>query len=306
MKNLNSSTTPARIELFDYNGIKKSTTPSTPVTPSSSPVTGSEKKKINHACTECRKAHKACSGGRPCERCIRTGLSDKCQSSPRKKRVLTKKSWTNFLEEATKNQNEEVRPQEVVTPPSHKVINPNFQNIMHSTPFRPGTTSNIQKQYNNMNLLDTTPINMNPGDSARMRNSPATPYPTALNYHNYKPSPAMPSIILAPIRDNISNFDHNTARSSSTFVGVLPSPAQHPDGLPLEGLSLSRRSSVSEQRQGAPAIGSSQIGLDVRRGSLDGVQEITRKMEDMSAPSMMLPAFGPTDFSHLNHHRIFN
>jgi hypothetical protein len=46
---------------------------------------------------ECRKAHKACSGGRPCERCSKLGLDDKCISTVRKKRILTKRYWANFM-----------------------------------------------------------------------------------------------------------------------------------------------------------------------------------------------------------------
>jgi ribosomal protein L44E len=56
-------------------------------------------RKLNYACTECRKAHKACSGGRPCERCAKLGLGPQCHSSQRKKRHLTKKYWFDFLQQ---------------------------------------------------------------------------------------------------------------------------------------------------------------------------------------------------------------
>ncbi len=64
----------------------------------------SANRKVNYACTECRKAHKACSGGRPCERCSKLGLDSKCRSSARKKRILTKKYWFDFLQQQQQQQ----------------------------------------------------------------------------------------------------------------------------------------------------------------------------------------------------------
>ncbi|KAL0489138.1 transcription activator of gluconeogenesis [Acrasis kona] len=55
--------------------------------------------KTNYACTECRKAHKACSGQRPCERCVKFGIGETCSSSTRKRRSLTKKYWVDFLQQ---------------------------------------------------------------------------------------------------------------------------------------------------------------------------------------------------------------
>ncbi|KAF0980390.1 hypothetical protein FDP41_013604 [Naegleria fowleri] len=54
-------------------------------------------RRVNYACTECRKAHKACSGERPCDRCKKLGMEDKCKSSVRKKRILTKRYWVHFM-----------------------------------------------------------------------------------------------------------------------------------------------------------------------------------------------------------------
>lgn len=33
------------------------------------------------SCTKCRRAHRNCDGGKPCERCVRTGNSEHCYST---------------------------------------------------------------------------------------------------------------------------------------------------------------------------------------------------------------------------------
>jgi hypothetical protein len=57
-----------------------------------------QKRKINFACTECRKAHKGCNGERPCQRCKKLGIEDRCKSTARKKnRVLANKYWKSII-----------------------------------------------------------------------------------------------------------------------------------------------------------------------------------------------------------------
>lgn len=75
------------------NSGQRQTNPSPPPQQQQQP----KKQKLNFACSNCRRAHKACSGGRPCERCIKLGIEDECRSTVRKKRVLTKKHWHSFL-----------------------------------------------------------------------------------------------------------------------------------------------------------------------------------------------------------------
>jgi hypothetical protein len=55
-----------------------------------------KRKKYNEACAECRKAHKACSGTKPCERCIKLGIGDTCKTLERKKRGKSSKRWYNY------------------------------------------------------------------------------------------------------------------------------------------------------------------------------------------------------------------
>ncbi|KAL9643102.1 hypothetical protein ABK040_003902 [Willaertia magna] len=65
-------------------------------------------RRTNYACTNCRKAHKACSGERPCERCKKLGLDDSCKSTVRKKRILTKRYWIHhFLSNSPNNSQKE-------------------------------------------------------------------------------------------------------------------------------------------------------------------------------------------------------
>jgi hypothetical protein len=54
------------------------------------------KRKYNDSCAECRKAHKACDRNRPCERCVKLGIADRCESTVRKKRNIVKKRWYNI------------------------------------------------------------------------------------------------------------------------------------------------------------------------------------------------------------------
>ncbi|ORX57404.1 hypothetical protein DM01DRAFT_1401702 [Hesseltinella vesiculosa] len=45
-----------------------------------------KRKQVKNACVNCQKACKKCDEGRPCQRCIKYGLSDSCQDSVRKER----------------------------------------------------------------------------------------------------------------------------------------------------------------------------------------------------------------------------
>ncbi|KAG2391954.1 hypothetical protein C9374_013439 [Naegleria lovaniensis] len=72
---------------------------------SSSNAANGSSRRVNYACTECRKAHKACSGERPCDRCKKLGMEDKCKSSVRKKRILTKRYWVHFMSNGTSGGN---------------------------------------------------------------------------------------------------------------------------------------------------------------------------------------------------------
>lgn len=50
------------------------------------------------ACTNCRRQHAGCTDGRPCERCVRMGLSATCEDTPKKKRAR-KKAINEFDED---------------------------------------------------------------------------------------------------------------------------------------------------------------------------------------------------------------
>jgi hypothetical protein len=216
-------------ELFEYGKItKKTITPPTPITPTQGSIT--VERKVNYACTECRKAHKACSGGRPCDRCVRNGTGDRCQSSQRKKRVVTKKSWTTFLEETSRSKTAEI----VIPIPSPS----------SSPEFFPPTSL---ERY-------------------RICNHSPSPTPTYM-----RSSPVIPSLILAPIREeNFNRIEHTSSRSSSTYLGCLDEPSEYCSS----------------------------------RESLNSIREITRKMEDMSVPSILLPAFRPEEFAMSRHQRF--
>ncbi len=191
-------------------GIKKTTTPPTPISPAFA-----TERKVNHACTACRKHHKACTGGRPCERCIRNGTEDQCQSAPRKKRVVTKRSWSNFLDEAqSKSTN---------SPPN-----------VSTSPELLGSTLEVYKM-------------------------PHLPSPSETTLYQERQI-IIPSLVLPPIRN-----DFVYGKSSSTFLGCLESPPRE------------------------------------RSDSLDDVREITRQMEDLCGPSVLLPDFRPQDLSLCTH-----
>ncbi|KAI9309220.1 hypothetical protein BJ944DRAFT_236282 [Cunninghamella echinulata] len=74
--------------------LNQQTTTSTTATPvtttattSTDQVTGQTKRKqVKNACTNCQKACKKCDDARPCPRCIRYGIADKCENSVRKER----------------------------------------------------------------------------------------------------------------------------------------------------------------------------------------------------------------------------
>ncbi|KAI9491930.1 hypothetical protein BDB00DRAFT_462578 [Zychaea mexicana] len=45
-----------------------------------------KRKQVKNACVNCQKACKKCDDGRPCQRCVKYGLTDSCQNSVRKER----------------------------------------------------------------------------------------------------------------------------------------------------------------------------------------------------------------------------
>ncbi|KAI8373013.1 uncharacterized protein BYT42DRAFT_578922 [Radiomyces spectabilis] len=49
-------------------------------------VSKPKRKQVKNACVNCQKACKKCDDGRPCQRCIKYGLTDTCQDSVRKER----------------------------------------------------------------------------------------------------------------------------------------------------------------------------------------------------------------------------
>ncbi|KAG2174809.1 hypothetical protein INT43_005871, partial [Umbelopsis isabellina] len=49
-------------------------------------VPGQKRKQVKNACVNCQKACKKCDDGRPCQRCIKFGLTDTCVNSVRKER----------------------------------------------------------------------------------------------------------------------------------------------------------------------------------------------------------------------------
>ncbi|KAF7721025.1 hypothetical protein EC973_005550 [Apophysomyces ossiformis] len=58
----------------------------TTVTPAKSSKKRSKRKQVKNACVNCQKACKRCDEGRPCQRCVKLGLTATCRNSPRKER----------------------------------------------------------------------------------------------------------------------------------------------------------------------------------------------------------------------------
>eukprot|EP01135_Chromosphaera_perkinsii_P011452 Nk52_evm28s2402 gene=Nk52_evmTU28s2402 len=94
--NNNSTSTPSEgtAKVSNSTTTTPSNTSNTPNTntntsANSSPATGKKKKTrvlASVSCVACKTAHRACRGGRPCERCIKYGIADKCRDSVQKKR----------------------------------------------------------------------------------------------------------------------------------------------------------------------------------------------------------------------------
>ncbi|KAI0948153.1 hypothetical protein AcW1_009745 [Taiwanofungus camphoratus] len=60
--------------------------PFSPPPPPSQPVPRPKRKQVKMACTNCASACKRCDESRPCERCVKYGLSDSCRDGVRKER----------------------------------------------------------------------------------------------------------------------------------------------------------------------------------------------------------------------------
>ncbi|KAI9253266.1 hypothetical protein EDC94DRAFT_651310 [Helicostylum pulchrum] len=70
----------------NYNN-ENDTLPSTSLTFSPSKKNVSKRRsQVKNACVNCQKACKKCDEGRPCQRCIKLGITDTCFNSPRKER----------------------------------------------------------------------------------------------------------------------------------------------------------------------------------------------------------------------------
>jgi hypothetical protein len=57
---------------------------------------GRRTKTFSDSCTECHKAHKSCDKKRPCGRCMKLGIGERCVNRQRKKRVNKKSKWVNI------------------------------------------------------------------------------------------------------------------------------------------------------------------------------------------------------------------
>ncbi|KAH8553929.1 hypothetical protein BGW37DRAFT_482797 [Umbelopsis sp. PMI_123] len=68
--------------LHDPLGQQQSST----LPPVNGKVPGQKRKQVKNACVNCQKACKKCDDGRPCQRCIKFGLTDTCVNSVRKER----------------------------------------------------------------------------------------------------------------------------------------------------------------------------------------------------------------------------
>ncbi|KAG2229827.1 hypothetical protein INT48_008271, partial [Thamnidium elegans] len=69
----------------NYNN-EKNNLSSTSLSSSSKTIISKRRSQVKNACVNCQKACKKCDEGRPCQRCIKLGITDTCFDSPRKER----------------------------------------------------------------------------------------------------------------------------------------------------------------------------------------------------------------------------
>ncbi|CDR99245.1 related to RDS2-Transcription factor involved in regulating gluconeogenesis and glyoxylate cycle genes [Sporisorium scitamineum] len=59
------------------------------------------KKKLRQACVYCRRSHLVCEEKRPCHRCVKRGIADRCVDPPQEGQALQDHNWTGAAAEAS-------------------------------------------------------------------------------------------------------------------------------------------------------------------------------------------------------------
>jgi hypothetical protein len=201
-------------------------------------------RRVNFACTECRKAHKACSGGRPCERCEKLGLQDRCVSTVRKKRILTKKYWGNLFQlkqsdtlKSSSNQSDPAASISSISNINTATITNSMNNNVAATSTSTVTANLPVINNNNKSLINNTSnINnnnnnnyVNAGNVQMSPLSSTLPSPPAISPRNYSVQKIIP---LAPLQDsygdNIQQVP-STSQTSPRYLNMQPqqSPRQY-------------------------------------------------------------------------------
>ncbi|CAO3615417.1 unnamed protein product [Cunninghamella echinulata] len=134
------------------------------------------KKKATRACVHCQKAHLTCDNARPCQRCIKRGLSSTCTNGVRKK--------AKYLQDTDESNTQPryIPPQSTSTTPSPSTgmsqqTNPLLQSLASNTnpldPFGTGLEANQLLDLNNYNYgFGSTAANLEYSILSNMLGSP--------------------------------------------------------------------------------------------------------------------------------------
>ncbi|EFC36774.1 predicted protein [Naegleria gruberi] len=221
--------------------------------PTSSNGSGNSRR-MNYACTECRKAHKACTGERPCDRCKKLGMEDKCKSTIRKKRILTKRYWVHFMSNDGSNNTNSMMDDSSAgdqSPASihqqaffpnvgaggpqmgnarnasmnfkrHSSANlPSFSSIKRLNQGLSGGSSNSMSSFQGSEIMSTSDASMlNPNEYNNMYSGDRSPrqVPHSYNYHPYKsPRGQHPEQVMDQSSPNQTLQNNNGMNPNSGF-----------------------------------------------------------------------------------------
>ncbi|KAF8581608.1 hypothetical protein K439DRAFT_214703 [Ramaria rubella] len=199
-----------------------------------------KKKKANRACFHCQKAHLTCDDSRPCQRCIKRGLADKCTEGLRKKAkyLLDEEELTALKQQKHQKSREESDPTNdplglpPPLPPPSKDPDPPLPAVADPDPlfnlaFDPTYTFGSEAANLEYSILSAILGNPSPPDDGARLNRLSNPDPQSSSNGAYPqfanpawpaPPPTAPSPAITP------SFLHQQSpvEQPSTFSGSPP------------------------------------------------------------------------------------
>lgn len=222
---INSPTSSSNDENEEFNNENSNIYyPATNALPSTQKKSSKRRSQVRNACVNCQKACKKCDEGRPCQRCIKLGITDTCVDSPRKER---KKGFKRGP----------YRKRSVTTQP-HIIPKRDISAATTTTPLF--TTSIPIHKEENVNAIDlsnnsqskswstlSSPLYNDPINIGTYNNQPQIIKRNSLEYYNLPADNIMyNSFQPRQQHNNRNSFITNNRNDNNNYINALISPIE--------------------------------------------------------------------------------